>query len=119
MIWFVCAYTCPADNILKSFFEKIQNFFFNPLEKGDPYDALCFPRAPVPLPLIPLARSDRRARQRRHARDAAARAVLKEAPGRRKSDQALPCLIYSIAMDAGPPLPVRPAPQPFRPHASS
>lgn len=21
MIWFVCAYTCPADNILKSFFE--------------------------------------------------------------------------------------------------
>ena len=33
MIWFVCAYTCPADNILKSFFEKVQNFFEIRLKK--------------------------------------------------------------------------------------
>lgn len=33
MIWFVCAYTCPADNILKSFFEKSRTFFEIRLKK--------------------------------------------------------------------------------------
>ena len=33
MIWFVCAYTCPADNILKSFLKKSRTFFEIRLKK--------------------------------------------------------------------------------------
>ena len=33
MIWFVCAYTCPADNILKSFLKKSRAFFEIRLKK--------------------------------------------------------------------------------------
>lgn len=33
MIWFVCAYSCPADNILKSFLKKSRAFFEIRLKK--------------------------------------------------------------------------------------